>query len=83
MTRYNKGMRTVITEGENGDFTMMRHGKNIRDMDRSFDVEFWQRQGDAAIFEAAWELVEFYLQEKKIYESRLQRDIVHFQRTWS
>ena len=80
MTRYNKGMRTVITEGENGDFTMMRHGKNIKDMDRSFDVEFWQRQGDAAIFDAAWELVEFYLQENKIYESRLQRDIVHFQR---
>lgn len=25
--------------------------------DRQFDVEFWQRQGDAAIFEAAWEMV--------------------------
>jgi hypothetical protein len=74
-------MKTVITEGENGDFTMMRHGKNIKDMDRSFDIEFWQRQGDAAIFNAAWELVEFYLRQNNINESRLQRDIVHFQRT--
>ena len=27
--------------------------------DRQFDVDFWQQQGDAAIFEAAWEMVEF------------------------
>lgn len=26
--------------------------------DRSFDVEFWQEQGDEAIFSAAWEMVE-------------------------
>jgi len=26
--------------------------------DRQFDVDFWQQQGDAAIFEAAWEMVE-------------------------
>ena len=26
--------------------------------DRSFDIEFWQQQGDEAIFAAAWELVE-------------------------
>ena len=26
--------------------------------DRLFDVEFWQEQGDEAIFAAAWELVE-------------------------
>ena len=25
---------------------------------RSFDVEFWQEQGDEAIFSAAWEMVE-------------------------
>ena len=74
-------MKTLVIEGENGDFTMMRFGTNIKDMDRSFDIEFWQRQGDAAILNAAWELVEFYLRERKINESRLQRDIVHFQRT--
>ena len=26
--------------------------------DRQFDVDFWQAQGDEAIFDAAWELVE-------------------------
>ena len=26
--------------------------------DRSFDIEFWQEQGDEAIFAAAWEIVE-------------------------
>ena len=26
--------------------------------DRSFDIEFWQEQGDEAIFAAAWELIE-------------------------
>ena len=26
--------------------------------DRSLDMEFWQEQGDEAIFAAAWELVE-------------------------
>ena len=25
--------------------------------DRSFDIKFWQEQGDEAIFAAAWELV--------------------------
>jgi hypothetical protein len=25
--------------------------------DRSFDIEFWQEQGDEAIFSAAWEMV--------------------------
>jgi len=28
---------------------MARFG-SIRDMDRSFDIEYWQRQGDAAIY---------------------------------
>jgi len=26
--------------------------------DRDFDVEFWQEQGNEAIFSAAWEMVE-------------------------
>ena len=26
--------------------------------DRSFDIEFWQDQGDEAIFAPAWEMVE-------------------------
>ena len=26
--------------------------------DRDFDIQFWQEQGDEAIFRAAWEMVE-------------------------
>jgi len=26
--------------------------------DRSFDIDFWQEQGDEAIFAAAWKMVE-------------------------
>ena len=60
---------------------MMRFGRNIAEMDKSFDIEYWQNQGDKAIFQAAWEMVEFYLRDRKIYESRLQRTVENFQRT--
>ena len=73
-------METLVIEGENGDFMMMRHGTNIKEMDRTFDIEFWQRQSDKDRFNAAWELVEFYLRTQNIHESRLQRNIVNFQR---
>ena len=36
---------------------MERIGK-MSESDRSFDVEFWQRQGSNAIFAAAWKMVE-------------------------
>ena len=39
-------------------FVMSRLSR-LEDCDRSFDVEFWQRQGAAAIFAAAWEMVVF------------------------
>jgi len=26
---------------------------------RQFDVDFWQQQGDEAIFEAAWEMLDW------------------------
>ena len=35
---------------------MERIGK-VSESDRSFDVEFWQRQGSNAIFGAAWAMV--------------------------
>lgn len=76
-------MKTELIETKDGEFTMMRFGKNLAEMDRSFDIEFWQRQGDAAIFQAAWELVEFYLRDRGASpdEYRLQRTIENFQRT--
>ena len=45
------------------ELVMERFGK-IEEMDRSFDIEYWQRQGDAAIFRAAWELVEAYWRDQ-------------------
>ena len=74
-------MKTVVIEGENGQFTMMRHGKNIKDMDRSFDYEFWQRQGTEAIIDAAFELIRLYYEENGIRDTRIQRTVEHFQRT--
>ncbi len=79
-------MKTEITRStESGQFTMMRSGKNLSDMDRTFDIEFWQRQSDTAIFDAAWEMVECYLRDRGIApdEYRLQRTIENFQRTRS
>jgi hypothetical protein len=63
------------------EFVMERFG-NIDEMDRSFDIEYWQRQGDAAIFRAAWELVEAYWRDqgRDPDELRLQRSIEAFQR---
>jgi hypothetical protein len=60
---------------------MERYGP-IREMDRSFDIEYWQRQGDAAIFRAAWELVETYWREsgRNPDELRLQRSVEAFQK---
>jgi hypothetical protein len=69
------------TSDNRAEFEMMRFGR-IEEMDRSFDIEFWQRQGDAAIFRAAWELVESYCRDRGIDpdELRLQRTVETFQR---
>ena len=40
--------------------------------DRSFDIEFWQEQGDEAIFAAAWELVKL-AEDTNGRKPRLQR----------
>jgi hypothetical protein len=71
-------MNSVTNESE---FVMERFGK-LKDMDRSFDIEFWQRQGDAAIFRAAWEMVEMYYRDRGLdpNELRLQRTAESFQR---
>jgi hypothetical protein len=41
--------------------------------DRLFDIEFWQAQGDEAIFAAAWELVELAEEIKHGRKPTLQR----------
>ena len=63
------------------DIVMMRFGR-IEEMNRSFDIEYWQRRGDAAIFRAAWELVEAYWRDRgrDPDELRLQRSVATFTR---
>ncbi len=62
---------------------MERKGR-IEDLDRSFDLAYWQAQDDAARFSAAWELVVFAHRLKGMDERelRLQRTVeVH--KRWS
>lgn len=60
---------------------MERTGK-LEDLDRSFDLLFWQAQNDTARFAAAWELVQFAHRFKGYDECqlRLQRTVEAFQR---
>ena len=72
----DSGMREKPTS-----FTMERYGA-LRDMDRSFDIEYWQRLGPEAIFEAAWQLaVEAHSQRSGGEdELRLRRTVEPFHR---
>lgn len=45
-----------MTKQSESPLVMVRKGK-IEDLDRSFDLAFWQAQDDTARFAAAWELV--------------------------
>jgi hypothetical protein len=64
--------RTNITE---------RRGK-LEDLDRSFDLEFWQAQSPAARAAAAWELAVHAAKVKgqDVHQLRLQRSVETFQR---
>ena len=73
------------TEREDGSsFVMMRFGK-IHEMDRSFDIEYWQRQNSATRIAAVEEMVLFAHRRKggDADELRLQRTVEHFQRATS
>ena len=50
--------------------------------DRYFDIYFWQEQGQEAIFNAAYDLIQDYLLIRKGYadEPRLQRTVESFQK---
>jgi hypothetical protein len=70
---YNSVMkRTVILE---------RRGK-LSELDRSFDLTFWQAQPAEVRFNAAWELVLHYARVKglDVRQLRLQRSVETFQR---
>ena len=54
---------------------------SLETLDRSFDIEFWQRQNATARFSAAWELVEFAhkLKGRNATELRLNRTLASLQ----
>ena len=54
----------------------------IKDLDRAFDLKFWQAQPAKARFDASWELVVHYMKVKgrDVRQLRLQRSVTHFQR---
>ena len=58
-----------------------RRGK-LSELDRSFDLAFWQSQPPAARFASAWELVTHYANVKglDVRQLRLQRSVENFQR---
>lgn len=67
---------------------IVEHYGKFREDDRSFDVRFWQRQGPAAIFDAAWAMVvdSVALRGGDAEQLRLQRTVESFHRTdaaWS
>jgi hypothetical protein len=56
--------------------------QRVMDDRRSFDIRFWQSQGDRAIFEAAWEMLHdyFLIRGNDAHEFRLQRTVESFRK---
>ncbi|MFH0925588.1 MAG: hypothetical protein V1872_08170 [bacterium] len=56
--------------------------QHLRDDNQSFDIHFWQSQGDRAIFEAVSEMLHdyFLIRGLDVNEFRLQRTIESFQK---
>ncbi|MEW5940463.1 MAG: hypothetical protein AB1750_12410 [Chloroflexota bacterium] len=65
-------MRTNFTE---------RRGK-LQDMDRSFDLKFWQSQPPKARFDAVWEMIVHAMKVKgrDVRQLRLQRSVARYGR---
>jgi len=59
---------------------MERFGK-LHEMDRSFDIAYWQQQGGQAIFAAAWEMVvEAHRLKGETIDERVRTDTEHFRK---
>ena len=71
-SRRERTMRTGFVE---------RYGK-LAELDRSFDLKFWQAQPAQARFDATWELIVHASRVKggDVRQLRLQRAIEAFQR---
>ncbi|MEO8597051.1 MAG: hypothetical protein ABI759_27280 [Candidatus Solibacter sp.] len=62
-------------------FVMQRYGR-LSEMDRKFDIEYWQRQGPDAILDAGWQMVvdAHLARGGTMDELRLRRTVEHIQR---
>lgn len=60
----------------------VEHKGKIGELDRTFDLHFWQAQPPAARFNATWELILHYAKVKglDVYQCRLHRSVESFQR---
>jgi hypothetical protein len=60
-------------------FVMEKYGR-LKDMDRSFDIAYWQRLGPEAIFEAAWQMVvdAEKMRGRNPDELRLRKDVERY-----
>ena len=74
-----------VQDPESNPRLVMERLVRVEDADRSFDIEFWQRQGDEAIFAAAWEMVVFAHEFKgrDAGELTFQRTLTKIQRASS
>ena len=76
-----KGVVQGVSINDQPEFVMERFGR-LRDMDRSFDIAYWQRLGPKAIFEAARQMViDAERQKGRTGELRLQRSVEQFRRS--
>ena len=60
--------------------TMERRGQ-LKDLDRTFDIAYWQRQTPQAKFDATWELIvhAYRVKGQDVRQLRLQRSVESFQ----
>lgn len=52
-----------------------------RPADRQFDIEFWQGQGDEAIFAAAWEMIWIVEESRHGAKPTFQRTVTQVKRS--
>lgn len=68
-------MKTIVIEGGNGNFTIISHeGTNLARMSPSARIDYWQRQGQKAIFRAAFQMIELQCRQSGI-DCRIDRTV--------
>jgi hypothetical protein len=79
--QYGPASRHGIITPMSRRVIMERRGK-LSELDRSFDLAYWQAQSSQARLDAAWELVLHYARVKgfDVHQLRLQRSVESFQK---